>query len=409
MADVFISYKSERRPAAEHLAEILADFGYSVWWDYGLISGRDFGAQIEKELREAKVVVVLWCSLSVNSEWVREEAALAKRLNKIIPTSIEIVDLPLGFSLAQTLDLSDWDGAPQSHRLERLLRDVAQFVGRPPSPNLEGLDRTERAWRRFGAPSLRDFALVAELERKTPARTLPSALHAQSDSDVLASTPPAAPTEAAPQQSSIAHAEVANLDVSESAGRWFRLALAAVAALVFGPLALAVMRRPRMAVASITIGVAGATAAYFNGYDPLAAFLLYSWMWSAAGASALLVSVEVGKLLTRARHANAALPPKGHAIEFLLKSIAVLIFGPLALWWMHRRVLVWFSLAACAFGVFVLFREHPYEPLIEALLGWPIGHVLSAILFLIVGIIPRPARAGFAKGFAGFAKGAAGS
>lgn len=176
MADVFISYKSERRAAAEHLAEILADYGYSVWWDYGLVSGRDFGAQIEAELRAAKAVIVLWCSQSVASEWVREEASLAKRLDKVVPTFIESVDLPLGFSLSQTLDLSDWDGAPQSNRLERLLRDVGAKVGRPPRPNLEGLDRTERAWRRFGAPSLREFALIDAIERQVPPRTLPGAL-----------------------------------------------------------------------------------------------------------------------------------------------------------------------------------------------------------------------------------------
>jgi hypothetical protein len=189
MADVFISYKSERRAAAEHLAEILADYGFSVWWDYGLISGRDFGPQIEKELRAAKAVVVLWCSLSVDSEWVREEASLAKRLEKIIPTFIEKVDLPLGFSLAQTLDLSDWDGAPQSHRLERLLRDIAQFAGRAPKPNLEGLDRTERAWRRFGSPSLREFALIDALEGKLPSRTLPSTLHPQVERQARARQP----------------------------------------------------------------------------------------------------------------------------------------------------------------------------------------------------------------------------
>jgi len=176
VADVFISYKSERRAAAEHLAEVLADYGYSVWWDYGLVSGRDFGAQIEQELRAAKAVIVLWCSMAVSSEWVKEEAALAKRLNKVIPTFIERVELPLGFSLSQTLDLSEWDGAPQSNKLERLVRDVAQFVGRAPKPNLEGLDRTERAWRRFGAPALRDFALIGALERKLPPRTLPGEL-----------------------------------------------------------------------------------------------------------------------------------------------------------------------------------------------------------------------------------------
>lgn len=182
MADIFISYKSERRAAAEHLAEILADYGYSVWWDYGLVSGRDFGAQIEKELRAAKAVIVLWCSLSVGSEWVREEAALAKRLNKVIPTFIEHgVELPLGFSLSQTLDLAEWDGSPKNARLDRLLRDIGRFVGRAPKPNLPGLERTERAWRRFGAPPLREFALISELERKLPPRTLPGALFSQDD------------------------------------------------------------------------------------------------------------------------------------------------------------------------------------------------------------------------------------
>jgi hypothetical protein len=177
VADVFISYKSERRAAAEHLAEVLTDHGYSVWWDYGLISGRDFGRQIESELRAAKAVVVLWCSLAVESDWVREEATLAKTLNKIIPTKIEQVDLPLGFSLAQTLDLSAWDGAPQSPKLDRLVRDIGHLVGRPPAPNYDGLDRTERAWRRFGAPPLREFALIDALEPKTT-RTLPSTLTA---------------------------------------------------------------------------------------------------------------------------------------------------------------------------------------------------------------------------------------
>ncbi|MCR6644334.1 MAG: toll/interleukin-1 receptor domain-containing protein [Terricaulis sp.] len=82
MADIFISYKSERRAAAEHLAGVLGAHGYSVWWDYGLVSGRDFARQIEKELSAAKAVVVLWCSLSRESEWVRQEALYAKTREK---------------------------------------------------------------------------------------------------------------------------------------------------------------------------------------------------------------------------------------------------------------------------------------------------------------------------------------
>lgn len=151
----------------------MVDYGYTVWWDYLLISGHDFGVEIERELRAAKTVIVLWCTRSVMSEWVREEATLAKRLKKIIPTMIETADLPLGFSLSQTLDLSKWNGSPQSDDLDRLLRDIGRSVGKPPKPDHEKLDRSTRAWRRFGAPTLREFALVDELEASLPLRVLP--------------------------------------------------------------------------------------------------------------------------------------------------------------------------------------------------------------------------------------------
>jgi hypothetical protein len=68
MADVFISYKSERRPAAEHLAAVLERHGYSIWFDYELIKGRDFGLQISRQVRKAKALVVLWCTRSVESK-----------------------------------------------------------------------------------------------------------------------------------------------------------------------------------------------------------------------------------------------------------------------------------------------------------------------------------------------------
>ena len=37
--EIFISYKSERRRAAEHLAETLRRHGYTVWFDYQLVRG----------------------------------------------------------------------------------------------------------------------------------------------------------------------------------------------------------------------------------------------------------------------------------------------------------------------------------------------------------------------------------
>ena len=159
MADIFISYKTERRAAAEHLAEICRLHGYTVWFDYGLSSGREFGRQIERELRAASAVVVLWCGLSVESDWVNNEAFLAKRLNKFVPVWIEKVDPPLEFLRDHTLDLTVWDGAPYNIVLAPLWDEFARLVGRDPQPQYRALRDLEQKWRRFGAPSLLNFSL----------------------------------------------------------------------------------------------------------------------------------------------------------------------------------------------------------------------------------------------------------
>lgn len=170
MADIFISYKSERRAAAEHLAGVLGAHGYSVWWDYGLVSGRDFARQIEKELAAAKAVVVLWCSLSRESEWVRQEALYAKNREKTAPVFIEKIELPFGFQFDHTINLADWDGDPQSPALAPLLRDVAALVGRAPSLDAQKLAAVESKWRGKGAPALPHYALGPALE--APAREI---------------------------------------------------------------------------------------------------------------------------------------------------------------------------------------------------------------------------------------------
>jgi hypothetical protein len=119
--DIFISYKSERREAAEHRAAVLTHHGYSVWFDYQLIKGAEFGMQIERRIREARALVVLWCSLSVGSRWVIEEAGLGHDLGILIPIKIEPCELPMGFRRQDHSDLSSWDGSPRSHLLDPLM------------------------------------------------------------------------------------------------------------------------------------------------------------------------------------------------------------------------------------------------------------------------------------------------
>jgi formylglycine-generating enzyme required for sulfatase activity len=163
MAEVFISYKSERRKAAEHLAEVLKHYGYSVWFDYQLIKGDDFRTQIEARIREAKALVVLWCTMSVRSPWVAEEAGLASKRGILVPVKIEPCEPPFGFGFQDYIDMKSWDAAPRGPQLDPLIEALEQRIGRLANLDLRGVRQYEAHWRRFGAQTLKDFALSAPL------------------------------------------------------------------------------------------------------------------------------------------------------------------------------------------------------------------------------------------------------
>lgn len=163
MADIFLSYKSERQAAAQHLCRILELNGYTVWYDYGLLSGQDFSQQIERELRAAKTVIVLWCSKSRDSDWVNNEALLAKRLGKFVPVWIEKIDLPLDFIRDDTIDLSNWNGNSRNHSLDRLWDEIARLSGKEQSPDMRGIRAFESTWRNYGALPLAQFPLEKQL------------------------------------------------------------------------------------------------------------------------------------------------------------------------------------------------------------------------------------------------------
>lgn len=174
MADVFISYKSERRPAVEYLARVLENYDYTVWFDYGLLSGQEFAPQIERELRAARAAVVLWCDRSIGSEWVKDEARIAKELTTLISARIGSASLPLGHGGLETIDLSSWDGNPRvGVALDRLLGQIAIKVGRDPVPNYRALAEQETQWRvhRKGLAEfpLDEAARELELKRGKPA------------------------------------------------------------------------------------------------------------------------------------------------------------------------------------------------------------------------------------------------
>lgn len=159
VADIFISYKSDRRNAARHLARVLGCYGFSAWYDYALLPGDDYEPQLMAQLSASKIVLVLWCELSTGSEWVLKEARVAREQGKYLPAWIQATELPDEFAGADTINLTTWDGAPRSHELDRLLTDVGRRVSCDPVPDFHALRILDEDWRGFGAPALHAFAL----------------------------------------------------------------------------------------------------------------------------------------------------------------------------------------------------------------------------------------------------------
>jgi TIR domain-containing protein/FHA domain-containing protein len=132
VTDIFLSYARQDRVSARIFAECLGEEGFRVWWDASLHSGETFDEVIEQRLRDAKAVVVLWSPRSVASRWVRAEATLADRRNKLVPAIIEPCDRPIVFELTHTAELSEWHGDRSDPRWRTFVEDLNRLVQATP-------------------------------------------------------------------------------------------------------------------------------------------------------------------------------------------------------------------------------------------------------------------------------------
>jgi hypothetical protein len=135
VSDIFISYASADRERAKLFAEVLAEQGWSVWWDRAIPPGRQFDEVIEEALDAAKCVVVLWSQASAASTWVKTEAAEAMRRKALIPAIIEEVRIPLEFRRLQAADLSHWTGDRADPQLAQFFQSIATELQRSAAPD----------------------------------------------------------------------------------------------------------------------------------------------------------------------------------------------------------------------------------------------------------------------------------
>ena len=129
MSQIFISYARDDQDVAQLLARALSDQGWSVWWDREIKTGTTWARAIEQQMDIADCVIVLWSKSSVESEWVRIEAAEGLKRKILIPIIIDDgVDPPLQFRQLQTGSLVHWKGNCTSPEFNLLVRDIKPLV-----------------------------------------------------------------------------------------------------------------------------------------------------------------------------------------------------------------------------------------------------------------------------------------
>ena len=127
---MFISYARADRPKVAPIAAALTATGHDVWWDALIDGGAAFAKMIEDQLNAADVVVAIWSATSVESDWVRDEAAHGRDRKSLVPVSLDGTPPPLGFRQYHAVDMSGWRGGTDEAQLQSLVRGIAG-VGTP--------------------------------------------------------------------------------------------------------------------------------------------------------------------------------------------------------------------------------------------------------------------------------------
>lgn len=137
-ATLFLSYAHQDQAQAQRLAATLERAGYTIWWDALIEGGTRYAKSIEQALRAADAIVVLWSRNSVESDWVRDEAAQGRERQRLVPLSLDGTQPPLGFRQIQVIDLSHWRGRADAPEIHAIRRAVAAAIGQEPVPVRSG-------------------------------------------------------------------------------------------------------------------------------------------------------------------------------------------------------------------------------------------------------------------------------
>jgi adenylate cyclase len=133
MAKIFLSYAREDVDAAKQLAGCIASAGHEVWWDRHIQGGSRFSDEIDRALKDAEAVVVLWSDASVASAWVQDEAAEGRDSGRLVPVTLGNCRPPLGFRQFHTIALGEWDGRGEPQSLGEVMAAIGKTASTSPA------------------------------------------------------------------------------------------------------------------------------------------------------------------------------------------------------------------------------------------------------------------------------------
>lgn len=126
---LFLSYAHADEARARRLKGALEEAGYNVWWDALIEGGTAYAKTINHALETADVIIVMWSAASVESDWVRDEAALGRDRHRLVPLSLDRVKPPLGFRQYQFINFRRWRGRRDGPEFVALERAIATAAG----------------------------------------------------------------------------------------------------------------------------------------------------------------------------------------------------------------------------------------------------------------------------------------
>lgn len=135
MADIFISYARLDRDRVAPLKQALDGLGLNSFFDIdGLDGGDTFPDVLDREVKNAKVVLGCWTPHALQRDWVKAECAIAHEQKTLVPLEFDPlgpIDVPAAFFRLQRVNVSTWRGESKHDGWLSAVRAISRRLHRP--------------------------------------------------------------------------------------------------------------------------------------------------------------------------------------------------------------------------------------------------------------------------------------